>query len=220
MRPIAPWILGVCLLASALAARAQLGPPMQARIIDFLTSALTDPRVAAEAFPFDRPTLGSEQTTAPPPVPDGVVGSPLTGARIDAIGSMIDIAWDVSTCRATNYELLVGSLSSVSSYALDGAECDLGPGGSYAWLGVPAGDLWFLVVSHDDGGTEGTWGSDSNGTQRAGTTGSLECGNLARANDGTCGLPTRMEATRTINNLRRSSRTTDVIGANERGAVR
>ena len=132
---------------------------------------------------------------------------------------MIDIVWDVSTCWATNYELLVGSLSSVSSYALDGSECDLGPSGSYAWLGVPVGDLWFLVVGHDDGGTEGTWGSDSNGTERAGTTASLECGNLARANDGTCGQPTAIEARRTIDSLRRSSRTTDVIGANERRAV-
>ena len=44
-------------------AETQGGVPMQARIIDFLTNALTDPRVAAEEFPFDRPTLGSE----PPP---------------------------------------------------------------------------------------------------------------------------------------------------------
>ena len=33
---------------------------MQALIIDFLTNALTDPRVAAETFPFDRPTLATE----------------------------------------------------------------------------------------------------------------------------------------------------------------
>jgi hypothetical protein len=196
----------------------QGGTPMQARIIDFLNNALTDPRVAAGEFPFDRPTLGSEQTTAPPAVPDGVVGSPLTAGRIDAIGSMIDIAWDVGTCQAANYELLFGSLASVGSYALDGAACDLGPGGSYSWLGVPAGDLWFLVVSHDDGDTEGTWGSDSKGMHRAGATASLECGNLERANDGTCGLPTPLEATRAIDNLRRSSRTTDGIGADRRSA--
>ena len=29
--------------------------------MDFLTNGLTDPRVAAEAFPFDRPTLASER---------------------------------------------------------------------------------------------------------------------------------------------------------------
>lgn len=58
------------------------GVPMQARIIDFLVNALTDPRVAAEAFPFDRPTLFSERLAdlasfvdcaagpGEPPIPD------------------------------------------------------------------------------------------------------------------------------------------------------
>ena len=192
---------------------------MQALILDFLNNGLTDPRVAAETFPFDRPTLNSELSTAPPPVPDGVFGTPLTAERIDAIGATIDIIWDSSSCQATNYELLFGPLATVGSYTLDAADCGLGLTGSYAWSGVPPGDLWFLVVGHDDGGTEGTWGSDSNGTERAGTTASLECGNLARANDGTCGQPTAIEARRTIDSLRRSSRTTDVIGANERRAV-
>lgn len=44
-------------------------PPMaQAHIIDFLNNALTDPRVAAETFPFDRPTLYAELTSANPAV--------------------------------------------------------------------------------------------------------------------------------------------------------
>ena len=33
---------------------------MQAIVVDFMENALTDPRVAAETFPFDRPTLASE----------------------------------------------------------------------------------------------------------------------------------------------------------------
>lgn len=33
-------------------------------VLDFLTHGLTDPRVAAETFPFDRPTLASERVTA------------------------------------------------------------------------------------------------------------------------------------------------------------
>lgn len=37
------------------------GTPMQAHIIDFIVNALADPRVAAETFPFDRPTLRSER---------------------------------------------------------------------------------------------------------------------------------------------------------------
>jgi hypothetical protein len=32
----------------------------QADLVDFLRNGLTDPRVQAEQFPFDRPKLGSE----------------------------------------------------------------------------------------------------------------------------------------------------------------
>ena len=39
----------------------QIGP-----IVDFLSNALTDPRAAAETFPFDRPTLHSEVAPANP----------------------------------------------------------------------------------------------------------------------------------------------------------
>jgi cytochrome c peroxidase len=37
-----------------------LGDGEIAEMIDFMRNALTDPRVAAETYPFDRPTLGSE----------------------------------------------------------------------------------------------------------------------------------------------------------------
>jgi cytochrome c peroxidase len=37
-----------------------LGDEQIAMILDFMRNALTDPRVAAETYPFDRPTLGSE----------------------------------------------------------------------------------------------------------------------------------------------------------------
>ncbi len=39
-----------------------LTPGERAAVIDFLTVALTDPRVAAETFPFDRPELCSERS--------------------------------------------------------------------------------------------------------------------------------------------------------------
>jgi len=38
----------------------RIAPEDRPAIIDFLANALTDPRVAAETFPFDRPRLGSE----------------------------------------------------------------------------------------------------------------------------------------------------------------
>ncbi len=34
----------------------------RAQVVDFIANALTDPRVAAETFPFDRPTLASESS--------------------------------------------------------------------------------------------------------------------------------------------------------------
>jgi len=45
-----------------------LPPPAIPDLIAFLEGALTDPRVAAESFPFDRPTLRSERPTASPSV--------------------------------------------------------------------------------------------------------------------------------------------------------
>lgn len=41
---------------------------MQATVADFIGNGLTDPRVAAEMFPFDRPTLASEVTPVFVPV--------------------------------------------------------------------------------------------------------------------------------------------------------
>jgi hypothetical protein len=37
-----------------------LPPPVRPQIIDFMANGLTDPRVATETFPFDRPRLRSE----------------------------------------------------------------------------------------------------------------------------------------------------------------
>ncbi len=185
----------------------QTGVPMQALIIDFLDNGLTDPRVAAGTFPFDRPTLSSELTMAPPPVPDGIIGSPLTATRVD--GATIDIVWDVTTCPGTDYELLYGPLDGVGAYELAGSECGLGTAGTYEWLGVPPGGLWFLIVSHDGAGTEGSWGLDGDGAQRLGASVSGECGNVARVNDGTCGMPTAPEVERTIDRQRNSVRSTE-----------
>ncbi len=47
-------------------------PPMQqSHLTDFLMNALTDPRVASETFPFDRPTLNSERAV---PNPEALAG--------------------------------------------------------------------------------------------------------------------------------------------------
>ncbi len=50
------------------------GKNRQAEVADFITNGLTDPRVAAESFPFDRPTLRSE-IEADPISPTAFTGS-------------------------------------------------------------------------------------------------------------------------------------------------
>lgn len=57
-----------------------LSPPEIADIVAFLET-LTDPRVAAETYPFDRPTLRSERSI-PNPLPLGTGGIAGTGGRV------------------------------------------------------------------------------------------------------------------------------------------
>ena len=59
-------------------------PPMQQdRLTDFLMNALTDPRVAGETFPFDRPMLNSERAVPNPEELAGGVGG--SGAFLPGI---------------------------------------------------------------------------------------------------------------------------------------
>ena len=132
------------------------------------------------------PDLTCAATGAPPPVPDGSLGAAMTASRITGAASGLHLTWDAAACPAKNAHLVFGSLQNVATYALDGAVCGLGPLGSYDWLGVPAGDLWFLVVADDAASTEGTWGLDGAGADRGGSTASGFCGFTTRNNAGTC----------------------------------
>jgi hypothetical protein len=120
------------------------------------------------------------------PVADGSFGTAMTGSRADASGSTIDLTWDVSTCSSADHHLLYGDLANVASLAVAGAVCDLGTSGSASWTGVPAGDLWFVVVGDDDASTEGSWGTDGTGAQRGGSSPSARCGMATRDNSGVC----------------------------------
>jgi lysyl endopeptidase len=120
---------------------------------------------------------------APPPVPDGSFGTPMRASRS---GGAIDLTWDVSSCTGADYHLLYGSLASLSSYAISGSACNLGTSGASSWPAVPAGSLWFVVVSDDDLSTEGTWGENSTGAPRGGASSSAQCSMTTRNNAGTC----------------------------------
>ena len=101
-------------------------------------------------------------------------------------GSRIRVIWDIASCTAADYDLLWGSLGNVSAYTLDNASCNLGTSGMINWTGVPLSDLYFMVVSDDGSGSEGSWGVDSNGIDRNGASASNFCGNASRENAGTC----------------------------------
>jgi hypothetical protein len=118
------------------------------------------------------------------PVGDGSFGSPMLASRVDA--TTIDVSWDVATCTSTDHEILYGDLATLASYALSGSVCGIGTSGATSWSGVPAGDLWFVVTGIDGAGTEATWGADSTGGHRNGTTASGLCGNAARNNGASC----------------------------------
>jgi hypothetical protein len=120
----------------------------------------------------------------PQPIPNGVFGLPVLAAKRNDEGTNIRVTWDVF-CGGAGYHLLYGSLSGVSGPTPVGAECDLASG-VHDWPAVPAGDLWFLVVGNDNDSTEGSWGRRSDGSERAGTTPSAQCGMTFHDNTGTC----------------------------------
>lgn len=59
-------------------------PVRRGQIIEFLMNGLTDPRAAAEIFPFDRPTLGSESNSSPLNINTDIAGISSTGATTTA----------------------------------------------------------------------------------------------------------------------------------------
>lgn len=88
-----------------------LPPPTVPAVIDFLTNGLTDPRVAAQQFPFDRPSLHSESPFANPSlIPGGTPGS----------GNITPIIIATSPPNLGNIDFKVGVMS-----ALGGAQAFL-----------------------------------------------------------------------------------------------
>jgi hypothetical protein len=113
------------------------------------------------------------------PVPDGSAGSePMTCQRSATASDQIRLFWDPLLCGgSTDYNLIVGNLSDVSDYTLQSAECAIGSLGAYNWSGVPAGDLYFLLVGvHECPIYESSWGTNSLGAERNGSVPSNLCG--------------------------------------------
>jgi hypothetical protein len=116
--------------------------------------------------------------SSPPPIPAGS----LIADRITPDGSEISVTWD-DQCAPTHVNVLYGPLDQVSSYTVTGSVCDiLNP---EAWTAVPAGNLWFIVVSDDGLGLESSWGHGYDG-ERNGLTDSGMCAVTAKDILGTC----------------------------------
>lgn len=76
-----------------------LPPQVVPAVIDFMANGLTDPRVAAETFPFDRPTLHVER---PQPNPS------LLGGAVAGSGGIVPIMIAVSPPNRGNIDFKIG----------------------------------------------------------------------------------------------------------------
>jgi hypothetical protein len=125
--------------------------------------------------------------TGPPPAPDGSGGTtPLRVDRLTPSGDTIEVTWDTLSCTADEYNLLYGGLADVAGYLFGGSACSVGTTGSYTWSGVPAEDLFFLVVGTDGAGTESSWGLDSLPSERNGMIHSGECSTTSKEISTSC----------------------------------
>ncbi len=113
----------------------------------------------------------------PPPIPDDI-----SVDRLTASGSEISVSWN-GQCAPAGAKILYGPLDQVSSHTVTGSVC--GISNPETWTALPAGNLWFLVVSEDGAGAESSWGQASAG-ERNGLTGSGTCGSTVKEITGTC----------------------------------
>ena len=146
------------------------GDPSFASVFRADRIAIGDPRLAGKDLTPGDPL----ELFDPLQPPDGLACS-----RTDASGTQIDCTWGVAPCTPWDHNLLYGSFADVSSYTLAGAECGIGTGGAHSWSGVPAGDLFFLIVGTDECGVyESDWGG--------GTAASGLCGVQTKDLSGSC----------------------------------
>ncbi|MEM7247738.1 MAG: YHYH protein [Acidobacteriota bacterium] len=143
---------------------------------------------ATDTFPYilgcyaGLDVLRTPAPTAPPPVPDGAGdGDALRVTRLDADGTRLQVTWDDS-CLPETTKLIHGDLDQVAALEPLGAACNVGQ--PVEWNDVPAGNLWFLLVS-DAADVEGSWGHDSFGERRP-LVSSGTCGTTSKDVTGRC----------------------------------
>jgi len=150
------------------------------------------------------------QTWAPPGVPDGAGGSPVTVTKLAAFpaAERMTLTYDVSSCPLgnTDHQIIYGFGSQLpaapgGTYLLSGARCNIGSTSPFVWSGVPDPQvdpsrlLWFLVVTTqipdpvNPAGIEGAWGTDSSGAERSGPVGGVsgQCDMVTKNLANVCG---------------------------------
>jgi hypothetical protein len=155
---------------------------------DTITVTYIDANDGGGGVNVPRVTTATATCVAPGvrPVPDGSFGTVMTASRTDGTGASINLKWNVATCSSTDHHLIYGDLATVASSTPSGGACNLGTSGTNIWAGVPAGNVWFVIVGDDDATTEGSWGTYTGGAQRGGAGVSGQCGMTTRDNSGTC----------------------------------
>jgi hypothetical protein len=170
-----------------------------------LPDDMTDTTFAAR----NSPTNLHEQTgsvtavTGPPAVPDGTGGTrPLTASLQAPDGSGLQVSFDVASCtNAADRHIIYGEKSGLPTapggvMRPTGSVCAIGNTSPYDWLGVPQPTdgfplIWFLLVTTDANGVEGSWGVDSAGLERVGPGNGGASGTCAVTKNAanTCGHP-------------------------------
>ena len=158
---------------------------------------------------LNSPTNLHEQTgsvnavTGPPGVPDGTGGTrPVTASLLAQDGSALQVSFDVASCtNAANRHIIYGEKSGLPPapggvFGPTGSVCGIGNTSPYDWLGVPQPTdgfnlIWFLLVTTDAGGVEGSWGVDGAGLERVGPGNGGASGTCALTKNAgnTCGHP-------------------------------
>ena len=93
-------------------------------------------------------------------------------------GSSLSISWDTSVCTGdSEHHILYGDGSMFptapgNAFGLLGGVCAIGGTSPFVWSSVPTaadstGILWWVMVVKA-GASEGSWGTDSAGTERLG----------------------------------------------------
>ncbi|MBN2384423.1 hypothetical protein JXQ70_16225 [bacterium] len=136
-----------------------------------------------------------DDSVSTPVIPDGDgFGNGVIVTKDSDDDDLVIVTWDYAEmqsndCLPRSANILYGSLETLitNDYTLSGAQCSIN--GSYEWDISGTSDIWFVVVSDDEAGTESSWGtsviSGSSGP-RNGTTASGRCGCTSRDNTGAC----------------------------------